>query len=213
MSQDPPERTVCIPVRVVGGTLVPFYGGQWPPLAEGTIGDLILPARALLNPQDQLLLSARLEIPLLPKGAELLIGVSPEARHPAVERLSNEVDLDGAERTFVRLRLSEELRLEMRGTKKSRLCACKCSLPALKQEADSVNEAYTIASHAVELKRRSHTGNVFTKVFYEDSPANSRIERWRPLDRLRDHAEALLESRFGQPIRQVKEGTSEHGSR
>jgi len=62
---DPYERTVPVPVKIVNGVPRPFYGGAWPLLEEGPIGDLVLPAYAFKNPRDATLLSVPLIIPIL----------------------------------------------------------------------------------------------------------------------------------------------------
>ena len=117
---DPYERTVRVPVKFVQGQPQPFYGGPWPPIKEGTIGDLILPAWAFEKPQDAILLSAPLTAPILPKGEELLVGLNPSVHRDEVLAGSEFVILANFG-GFAKVRLEGELRLTLRGTKKAAL--------------------------------------------------------------------------------------------
>ena len=58
---------------------------------------------------------------------------------------------------------------------------CPIDIPFLNKKAVSVNQAYTIISTEFEKYRRSHTGNVFNKVYYKDENTNT----WSKLDNLR----------------------------
>jgi len=62
--------------------------------------------------------------------------------------------------------LKQDLRLVAKNKKPS-LSPCICFIPALQQQVESVNEAYTKISLAFEPKRRSNAGNVFLVVFVE----------------------------------------------
>jgi hypothetical protein len=83
---------------------------------------------------------------------------------------------------FVKAVLSEPLRLRLRGTKTAVLEGGAChveALPVGRQDAPSVNTAYTRVSEMFEPARQTHTGNAFTKVRYREGKA------WRRLDDLR----------------------------
>ena len=81
---------------------------------------------------------------------------------------------------YVKVRIEEPLRLEIIGENFGRLLDCKCKIESLNQEADSVNHAYTLISTAFEPERKSHTGNVFSKVFVQRHD-----KKWVTLDALR----------------------------
>ena len=83
--------------------------------------------------------------------------------------------------------LDEPLHLLMRGTKEPKLQDCKCHLPSLKKQAESLNHAYRLASEELEPNRRSHAGNIFQLGFWKDS------NRLRSLDELRNSYKANLE--------------------
>jgi len=55
---------------------------------------------------------------------------------------------------------------------------CPIYIPFLSKKVISVNQAYTNISTEFEKYRRSHTGNVFHKVYYKDENSN----RWLKLD-------------------------------
>ena len=71
------------------------------------------------------------------------------------------------------------------GEKKPSLEECRCDVPVLETEARSLNHAVTLLSTRFEPKRISHTGNVFTRVFYRCTKSKD----WRPLNELRGYIE------------------------
>jgi hypothetical protein len=181
MIPDPFSRTVRIPVRIVNGTLCLFpEEGKLPGLKNGTIGDLIVSAHAFENAKDAAQFAEeRMEL-FLPSGTRLIAEVNPTEAPDAI-RAMVKTDLPGLPGAGVEIVLCEDQEILMRGTKPATLRPCKCSIPSLKQEATSINHAYTVLSQSYEPKRRSHTGNVFSKVFH----FNGRL--WQPLKKLRGH--------------------------
>lgn len=131
-------------------------------------------------------------VAILPKGAELLLGVNAEGVPPVyrnrtrclkVGDLSDRVRLGLA---YVPVILQEPLGLRLRWAGSPELCGCRCCVPALEGEAVSINHAYTLISEAFEPSRRSHTGNVFVVGCYEGFRG-----MYHPLDRLRKRHEVL----------------------
>jgi len=57
--------------------------------------------------------------------------------------------------------------------------------------ADSLNHAFTILSEIYEPWRKSHTGNIYQRVFYQE-----RNNKWYPIDVLRKAKEATEEHRL-----------------
>lgn len=192
MLHDPLEKTVKIPVRIVDGKPVFFYGGDLPKLKEGAIGDLVLPSYAVLDKDKLLHLEEEQECDFLPKGTRLLANVRREVRSAYLIVNDGQKDLPwGIAGGFVEFFLEEDLKMKMRGTKKPVLLPCPCSSPALDEQAISVNHAYTLISTKFEPERKSHTGNVFNKVFFKAQNGH-----WRALDDLRQSIEADFEQRF-----------------
>ncbi|MGI8402222.1 MAG: hypothetical protein ACR2NS_11570 [Gemmatimonadaceae bacterium] len=211
-------RTVKVPVRIVGGAFKPFYGGPWPPLKEGTIGDVIMPTSAFIQPHDAAILNAPLTSRILRKWVRLLVGVNQPVL-PTLPCKSIELEFVGVYRGFVELHLRDNLYLKLRGTKRACLLPCDCYVPSLRLKAASLNEAYMKISESYEPWRRSHTGNAFTHMFFKTTPrygkkalADSETV-WESLDSVRRRLELRLESRFqvrpaaGQQIT-VSQGTS-----
>jgi hypothetical protein len=84
---------------------------------------------------------------------------------------------------FAEVVLGEPLILRIKGEKKPFLEECKCQIRVLKTEARSLNHAVTLLSTRFEPNRISHTGNVFTRVFYRCTESKD----WRSLNELRGH--------------------------
>lgn len=191
------ERTVTLPVRIIEGRPQPFYGPTWPPLREGFVGDLVLPACAFVHPEDGTLLSAPLGIELLQEGSRLLAVVSDQAVGDGIIEASEQFWTTAPHGRFVPFDLLESLRIKLRGTKRARLEPCRCYVPSLQRTYASLNETYTRISERHEPHRRSHTGNVFDKVLHLHEGSKQR-EIWCPIDELRVSLEMTLERRFQQ---------------
>jgi len=190
MIPDPYEKKVLIPVKIVDGKVEYFYGGPLPELKEGTIGDLLIPRYAVLNNNVLELLEKEEAVELLPLGSHLraLVTIRNEL---ASDQTKYFIRAENIQQTgyLVQIVLKETLKLRLRGTKKGELLDCRCSIPALSdREADSLNQAYTLISQKFEPLRKSHSGNVFAKVFSLDAQT-----KWRPLKELRDALEAKYE--------------------
>ena len=176
-------RTVSIPIRVRGSKILSLDGSALPTLHE-CVGDLIVPAYAVRDPDALQYLSAEELQQLFDKGDVLLCRLSP--RHIPAKLLARcrlEVGPNWAgEAPFVEIRLEEPLMLRWRGTKKAKLQPARCTIPALDDRpAESVNEAYRQISEIFEPTRRSAGGNVFLNVYY------LRVDdhQWRQMDELR----------------------------
>jgi leucyl-tRNA---protein transferase len=185
------KKTVKVPVRIVGGQVHFFYGSELPRTRD-TIGDLVIPYHSLIDKNDAAELAAEQTSVLLPAGSTLLINLKVDGRPEGIikrENLTDDLPFSPAD-AFVRLELREALVLLHRGTKSSVLNPCNCYLPDIKEEAMSVNHAYTIASKKFETQRRSNTGNVFRHVYH------CRNGRWEELGWLRERLDAQFEAKY-----------------
>jgi hypothetical protein len=191
---DPAERTVRIPIEIRQGRVEFYFGGGLPKLREGALGELIVSAWAILDEKMRKKLLEDRSVPILKKGTSIYVQLS-----------RNAIDVEGSqslvwdkapplgEHLMAEVRLLDTLLLKMRGTKQPSLEEVRCEIPALDgSKADSVNHAYTRLSEHFEPHRRSHTANVFDKVFIKDPKG-----KYRPLRHLREDREALHEARFG----------------
>jgi hypothetical protein len=191
-----PEKLVRIPVRVHGNRLEYFFGGAFPEVLDGAIGDLVLDKESLKNPKDLKRLNEKRQVPILPKGAVLRVLLKPspfskERVKKLIER-SKDMPLSGGWTHCAEVILNEVLFLEFRGSKQARLTDVKCHVVALNREAKSLNHAYTMLSAFFEKERRSHTGNVFQLVTFYDQGR----KLWRTLDELREQLMPLYEERL-----------------
>ena len=176
-------RSVSIPVKVVEGQILALDGGCLPELTE-CIGDLVVPAFAVKNPQDLETLTKAEVRQLFDSETRLLCRVS--GRHipdALIERCRVEpVPDSAAPGAFVEIVLEEPLLLTTYGSKRATLNPVRCSIPALNgMTAESLNEAYRRVSERFEPKRRAVGGNVFRSVYYFDSYR----DQWRPIGELR----------------------------
>ena len=190
------EKYVRIPVRVHGNRLEYFYGGAFPEVLEGAIGDLVLDKESLKNPKDVKRLNEKRQVPILHKGAVLrvLLKPSPFSRERVKKLIERSKDMPqtGGWTYGADVVLNEVLFIEFRGSKQARLTDVKCHVVALNREAQSLNHAYTMLSAFFEKERRSHTGNVFQLVTFYDQGR----KLWRPLSDLRDQLMPLYEGRL-----------------
>lgn len=162
-------RTVRLFVKYNGGQWLLDSGRPLPEIREGALGELILSPYAIVDEEACRALTQERRVPFFEKGSSLWVCVDsvgvPEKLRSAVKGLPSWPPQDRT--VFVEIVLKEDLYLILRPNKDARLDDCVCSIPSLPTaEAKSVNHAYTLVSTAFEPKRRSHSGNVFRKVYY-----------------------------------------------
>lgn len=75
--------------------------------------------------------------------------------------------------------------LQLQGTRPTGILTSQIGFPVLGDQGifDSLNHAFTTLSEIYEPWRKSHTGNIYTRVLYKEKNG-----RWYPLDVLRDAA-------------------------
>ena len=93
-------------------------------------------------------------------------------------------------RSFVAIELNQPLKLLLRGEKRPKLISCKCTIPVLDLEAESLNHAFTLITDAFEPERISRGGNVFNNLAAPDGDGH-----WELLDDVRKLYEDRLEER------------------
>jgi hypothetical protein len=190
MTIHPDEKTVRVPIRVVGGKIEYLRGGSLPTLCDATFGELVLPASAIKLPAVREKLLAESVVPLVEASAHLLVRISSKSiPHPLSRHVRN-VRLEKLGQTMcVDITLRETLSIRWRGSKLAALEPVKCNIPALPgKDAESLNHAYRLVSEAFEPHRRSHSANVFHEIFVQ------RGTGWLPLEALRSEAEEGFEA-------------------
>ena len=188
---DPEAKTVSIPVRIHNGHVLLFYGDMPPGLAEGTVGELVVPEHAVTDPVLLTAVTRALNKDLLPADSVVFFRLYMEWRDvpPHLQQGCSRLqdagnDLNGV---FVACVLKDSLQLEIHGSKKPRLRDAACHIPSLSADAKSLNHAYALVSTTYQPHRASHTGNVFDLCFVVVSG------RARSLRQVREAVEADVE--------------------
>lgn len=206
-----------IPVRLVDGSWEFFYGGAVP-VRDGTIGELIIAKESIFDPKFLRSLRKRSEYRVLDEGTELMVALSvrdgqsvPESlmkllREIQPGELSNEyfwvprpnctrfapIVVGPPGSSFARQRPAKPggVWLQLEGMQPKGVVVSSVELPKeiTSDSFDSFNHAFTKLSEVFEPWRRSHTGNIYTRVLYRESN-----RKWYPLERLRSAAEATEE--------------------
>ena len=185
------ERRVVIPIVVRSDELRPFYGGDMPKFKEGTIGELILDDESFLDPNDLDRFSVEYDQIILRGETQLFACMRLRDEFPSTPDVVQGITVDPPldhKSGLIPFTLETDLVLHLRGTKPAELERCTCRLDTIAgARAVSVNNAYSQLSERYEPWRKSHTGNVFTEVYFlEDGIA-------KRLDLLRQRATAELE--------------------
>ncbi len=189
-------KTVTIPIKIVDGRVEYFYDESIKllDLENLSYGELSVPKSYFGNEDTIKKLMREEVVDFLPKGTSLYAQV----RTDDFKKLTKEIqkltyslkdDKDfSIEEKFIEISLEEDLKLLLRGSKKARLESCKCNIPILnknEKQVTSINQAYTLISEKVEPSRRSHSGNVFDKIYYMKSDS-----KYFKIDVLRNTLEA-----------------------
>lgn len=177
---DKTKKTVRIRVRLNGDNIARCDGKPLPKVAEDALGDLVLPAASLTDEAQRRELEKESTIELLPAGTWVFIGLSPSTMKRKPRGLLTSAQLNiGHGYFFAEVRLREPLGLRRRGDKEPCLEPCECDIPVFNTNARSLNHAFTLLSTKFEAERISHTGNVFTRVFFRGNI------RWHLLNQAR----------------------------
>lgn len=193
---------VTIPVKRVGDQWEFFYGGSVP-VKDGAVGELVLSASQVTDKSFLKQLQQQALVKVLPEGTELWVALSDqtESKISAVQsELIDRSDFPAGTTRFESMFLgpvkknmtagglfeeagSGGLWLKVKGLDKTDLISSTIRMPAElgQKTAISLNHALTMLSERYETHRLSHTGNVYTRVFYQEGNG-----RWYPLADLRE---------------------------
>jgi hypothetical protein len=197
---------VTVPVKRVGDRWEFFSGGDVP-VREGTLGELTLSAEQITDESFRQRVMQELTVKILDEGTELLVALSdrdtngrragawPEPYPPSVPPGTTRFEriwLGPVKKKPDEQVLDAELErgglwLKLKGLERCELQGSTVRMPTGFQPpvAISLNHAFTMLSQAYEKHRISNTGNVYSRVFYQD-----RDKRWYPLDDLRTGVQA-----------------------
>jgi hypothetical protein len=196
---------VTVPVRRVGSQWKFYYGGDVP-VRDGAIADLVIAASQITDQSFLKILGAETVTRIFFEGTPLAVALSDQdAWRPDSGRQSwpdvylNSVPTGTTRFEYVvigppkRENLRQQdliekgpgggLWLRLKGLERSTLECSTILLPdGLPQAtAVSLNHAFTLLSQQYEQHRISHTGNVYSRVFYQENDG-----QWHPLSDLRD---------------------------
>lgn len=204
---------VTVPVKRVGDTWEFFYGGDVP-VKEGTLGVLTFSLERIADEKFRERVTTEKTFKVLDEGTPLLVALSdrskqggqigpwpkpyPLAVPPGTTRWETVVIGPPREKSAKRPEPGQQellperggLWLKLKGLEKCELLTSTVLMPKGFQEptAISLNHAFTLLSREYEKHRISNTGNVYTRVFYQD-----RDQCWYPLDDLRRGVQAKAE--------------------
>jgi hypothetical protein len=166
-----PNHSVRISVKVEGGAIVRPNGSPLPEFLDCAGLELILPLSAFRNKEDVQAFLALKSHTIAPVLGKIWLGLTPSSIPAGRSReLSSARDLGLiSPYVFIEIQLQEELKLSGQLGKRPWLEPCKCLIPLLQREAQSLNHAYTIASEEFETNRISHTANVFSRAILRES--------------------------------------------
>ncbi len=197
---------VTVPVKRVGERWEFFYGGDVP-VREGSLGELTLCASQISDERFRQRVSQEFVVKILEEGAPLLFALSDRSRGGA--RIGTWPDIDPSsvpagttrfERVTMGpckpksvqpeldgIRETGGVWLKLKGLERSELTGSTVIMPQGFEPAaaTSLNHALTLLSQVYETHRISNTGNVYTRVFYQE-----KNDRWYPLNDLRTGVQA-----------------------
>lgn len=207
---------VTVPVKRVGDTWEFFYGGDVP-VEEGTLGELRFCVNAIADERFRKRVTAEASFKILDENTVLMVALSdrlhatpyaefgpqyfPQGIPAGTSRWvcvrlgppKKKKDEDEAPGGCSQQALFPEtggLWLKLKGLEKCELLSSTILMPEGFQEpiATSLNHAFTLLSREYERHRISNTGNVYTRVFYQDRDGS-----WYPLDDLRRGVQVKVE--------------------
>lgn len=175
------DRTVCLQVRVIDGKITMLDGSALPQIQTNISAELSFLAVHILQDEERIKFTEEYEVPFLVSGAVLWVKVKPNEhleKSLAAHRIKKRPHCED-DGLFLPILLQQDLNLQIRAGKHSKLGETKIHIPNLNIDAKSINEAYTKVSTVYEPSRRSHSGNVFQEVYYEHDDTLHRLHRLR----------------------------------
>ena len=208
------EKTT-VPVKRVGDRWEFFYGGDVP-VKDGTMGELTISTNRISDPTFLKRVTQEVTFKVLEQGTPLLVALSDRSKNGG--QIGNwpkslSVDVPAGTTRWVEVKLGAPqkkvavpqtdlipetggLWLKIKGLERCELSSGTIVLPDevsmpegfADHHVKSLNHAFTVLSQTYEKHRISNTGNVYTRVFYQDKDGG-----WYPLDDLRRGVQATQE--------------------
>jgi len=206
-------KKATIPVKRVGNVWEFFYGGDVP-VKEGTMGELTISTNQISDPTFLKNVTKEATFKILEEGTSLLVALSDRSQNGG--RINPwptpcPLNVPAGTTRWVQVKLGPPpkkmqstpqtdvitetggLWLKVKGLERCELSSSTILLPdgipmPEGRSIKSLNHAFTVLSQTYEKHRISNTGNVYTRIFYQDKD-----ERWYPLDDLRCGVQAKME--------------------
>lgn len=198
---DQSRKKVVILAKVFNGNLVQENGQKLPSIMDGSEVKIIAyendiddGALDLLQKEDKTILKAKSELMVKINSQGSMskflreygksyneirkMGKLSVEQIEYLKEINHEYDIPFL---AVKIQILNDLVLRTYGYKSSTLMNCPIKIPFLDKKVFSVNQAYSNISTEFEKYRRSHTGNVFHKVYYY----NKKNKNWTNLDSFR----------------------------
>ncbi|WP_250473096.1 hypothetical protein [Caballeronia sp. GAFFF1] len=206
------KSTLRVPVKLVDGRWEFFYGGAVP-AREGTVGELVIDRQAIADRKFLELLNRKTEHKILDAGTALRVALTVRPDIALDEALkkhlltSTSMNFSGEylktlrsnDTQFVEVTIGEPspqqrekrpddiggIWLTVQGNQPKGIATSRVEVPDEVSDTplDSVNHAFTRLSEKYEPWRKSHTGNIYDRVLYQEKNG-----RWYPLNVLRNAA-------------------------
>lgn len=147
-------------------------GTPFPAMENNTPVDIIVPIQGFKDDKDRIKYTLEQQKIFFPPRTELWVNLPSSGSKLLNERSTYPDIVLGAKfrsGLATKIRIEEPLILMTQGTTRGKLKNCRVSIPLLKGEAKSLNQAFTLLSRVYEPDRLSHTGNVFRNIYFEDT--------------------------------------------
>jgi len=208
------EKTT-VPVKRVGDRWEFFYGGDVP-VKNGTLGELTISTNQISDPTFLQRVTKEATFKVIEEGTPLLVALSDRSQNGS--RIGNwptpyPLNVPIGTTRWAQVKLGPPQRkhgtpqtdlisetgglwLKVKGLERCELSSSTILLPDgvpmpegfPDRSVKSLNHAFTLLSQTYEKHRISNTGNVYTRVFYQDKD-----DCWYPLDDLRSGVQAKRE--------------------
>ncbi len=201
------SKKTTVPVKRIGDRWEFFYGGDVP-VKDGTMGELTISTNQISDPMFLQRVTKEATFKVLEEGTPLLVALSDRSQNG--NRIGDwpkphPLNVPPGTTRWARVKLGPPqnelaptladlipetggLWLKVRGLERCELSSSTILLPDgfkmpegfADRTVKSLNHALTLLSQAYEKHRISNTGNVYSRVFYQDKDGG-----WYPLDDLR----------------------------
>jgi hypothetical protein len=193
------QKLLKIPVTIKNGALVLAIDQKpLPKFSEGAYFEILIDPTHVPDKSRLVEIEDEEVVPFLSKETKLLAQVNAEKVPKELEGFLHKSPDRIEKGALVEITLIDDLKIRLRPGREATLMDVSCSSPFLQGREDppaavSINHAYSLISTHFEPHRKSNTGNVFDKVFYQRNGAGN----WMSLRTLRDEIQYARKAAAG----------------